>query len=116
MNGYLLVLLASLLACGGQLCQKQAALCWRRRRTPQHRRRATLGWLAAAAVLLIIAMAVWLSVLQRLPLSQAYPMLSLNFVLVALCAHWLFHERITLRQWCGVASIILGIALMGLFA
>ncbi len=114
MTAYVLLLLASLLTCGGQLCQKQATLCWRRRRPPAHRRRATLGWLAAAALLLIVAMGVWLNVLQRLPLSQAYPMLSLNFVLVTLCAHWFFHERITLRHWCGVASIILGIVLMGL--
>jgi len=114
MNGYLLVLLASLLTCGGQLCQKQAALCWQCRQTPVHHRRATLGWLAVAVLLLAMAMAVWLNVLQRLPLSLAYPMLSLNFVLVTLCAHWFFHERITLRHWCGVISIILGIALMGL--
>ncbi|WP_213990725.1 4-amino-4-deoxy-L-arabinose-phosphoundecaprenol flippase subunit ArnE [Sodalis sp. dw_96] len=114
MTGYLMVLLASLLTCGGQLCQKQAALRWQRRRLPEHRRRTALVWLGAALLLLIIAMAVWLNVLQRLPLSQAYPMLSLNFVLVTLCAHWFFHERITLRHWYGVASIILGIALMSL--
>jgi undecaprenyl phosphate-alpha-L-ara4N flippase subunit ArnE len=51
-------------------------------------------------------------VLQRLPLSLAYPMLSLNFVMVTLAARWLFHEPTSARHWCGVASIMLGILLM----
>jgi len=38
----------------------------------------------------------------------------LNFVLITLCAHWFFHERITFRHWGGVAFIIAGIVLMSL--
>ena len=68
--------------------------------------------LALAVLLLGLGMAVWLNVLQRLPLSLAYPMLSLNFVMVTLAARWLFHESTTARHWCGVASIMLGILLM----
>lgn len=114
MTGYLLVILASLLTCGGQLCQKQAAMRWQYLPRLDNRRWAAFGWLAAALLLLAIAMLVWLNVLQRLPLSLAYPMLSLNFVLITLCAYWFFHERITLRHWCGVAFIIAGIVLMSL--
>jgi undecaprenyl phosphate-alpha-L-ara4N flippase subunit ArnE len=114
MTGYVLVILASLLTCGGQLCQKQAALRWQCMPRLDNRRFATLVWLAAAVLLLAIAMVVWLNVLQRLPLSLAYPMLSLNFVLITLCAHWFFHERITFRHWGGVAFIIAGIVLMSL--
>ncbi|MDT3250742.1 4-amino-4-deoxy-L-arabinose-phosphoundecaprenol flippase subunit ArnE [Serratia sp. root2] len=112
MIGYLLVIVVSLLTCGGQLCQKQAALCWQL--PPDVRRGPTLRWLALAVLLLGAGMAVWLNVLQRLPLSLAYPMLSLNFVLVTLAARWLFQEPTTLRHWCGVASIMLGILLMSL--
>ncbi|MBS0975576.1 EamA family transporter, partial [Serratia rubidaea] len=57
---------------------------------------------------------VWLAVLQRLPLSQAYPMLSLNFVLVTLASHRVFKESITPRHWCGVVTIVAGIVLMSL--
>ena len=112
MNGYVLLLIASLLTSGGQLCQKQAALRWRRG-VPAARRGA-VGWLAVAVLLMMAALLAWLGVLQRLPLSLAYPMLSLNFVLVTLCAHWFFNERITLRHWCGVACVMTGIVLMGL--
>ncbi|MFI8416475.1 4-amino-4-deoxy-L-arabinose-phosphoundecaprenol flippase subunit ArnE [Serratia sp. NPDC078593] len=112
MIGYLLVLLVSLLTCAGQLCQKQAT---RSGELPAAmRRRHALRWLLLALLLLASGMALWLSVLQRLPLSVAYPMLSLNFVLVTLAARWLFNEPTTLRHWCGVASIMLGIFLMSI--
>ncbi|AHG22349.1 4-amino-4-deoxy-L-arabinose-phospho-UDP flippase [Chania multitudinisentens RB-25] len=112
MMAYLLVAIVSLLTCAGQLCQKQAAHVWERaeaRRLP-----VTLCWLALAVLFLGLGMVVWLNVLQRLPLSLAYPMLSLNFVLVTLAARWLFKEPTTLRHWCGVFSIMLGILLMSL--
>ncbi|HHB1425504.1 TPA: 4-amino-4-deoxy-L-arabinose-phosphoundecaprenol flippase subunit ArnE [Serratia odorifera] len=112
MTGYLLVLAACLLTCAGQLCQKQAARCWLL--PVELRRRHALRWLALALLLLALGMLVWLGVLQRLPLSVAYPMLSLNVVAVTLAARWLFHEPTTLRHWCGVASIVLGILLMSL--
>lgn len=82
--------------------------------TPGVRRGVTLRWLALAVLLLGLGMAVWLNVLQRLPLSLAYPTLSINFVLVTLAARWLFKEPTTARHWCGVASIMLGILLMSI--
>lgn len=112
MSGYLLVLLACLLTCGGQLCQKQAARGWRL--PAAVRRRYLLRWLTLALALLAAGMAVWLAVLQRLPLSQAYPMLSLNFVLVTLASRRVFKESITPRHWCGVVTIVAGIVLMSL--
>ncbi|MDW5504489.1 4-amino-4-deoxy-L-arabinose-phosphoundecaprenol flippase subunit ArnE [Pseudomonas lundensis] len=112
MIGYLLVVVVSLLTCGGQLCQKQAAQSWQL--PPETRRGVTLRWLVLAVLLLGLGMAVWLNVLQRLPLSLAYPTLSMNFILVTLAARWLFNEPTTLRHWCGVASIMLGILLMSI--
>lgn len=112
MMAYILLILVSLLTCAGQLCQKQAALVWQQ--AAESRLSITLRWLVLAVILLGLGMLIWLNVLQRLPLSQAYPMLSLNFVLVTLAARWLFNEPTTLRHWCGVVSIMLGILLMSL--
>ncbi|QLK61615.1 4-amino-4-deoxy-L-arabinose-phosphoundecaprenol flippase subunit ArnE [Enterobacteriaceae bacterium Kacie_13] len=106
MTGFLLVLTVSVITCGGQLCQKQAAQV--SARGIVH----VLRWLALAVLLLGIAMLLWLRVLQLLPLSLAYPMLSLNFVLITLCAKWIFHEYVDARHWFGVALIMSGIALM----
>lgn len=112
MTGYVLILLVSILTCAGQLCQKQAARRWQLCLARPNRRAATMCWLLAALFLLGMGLILWLNVLQRLPLSVAYPMLSLNFVLVTLGAHRVFHERVTSRHWWGVASIMLGIFLM----
>ena len=54
-----------------------------------------------------------LLVLQRLEVGIAYPMLSLNFVLVTLMARFVFHEHIDGRHWLGVALVIGGVVLLG---
>ena len=73
----LLILLVSLLSCAAQLCQKQAAHCGGHR---------LFGWLVLSLLLLGTAMLLWLVVLRTVPVSVAYPMLSPNFVLVAVAA------------------------------
>ncbi|BCG09230.1 MULTISPECIES: 4-amino-4-deoxy-L-arabinose-phosphoundecaprenol flippase subunit ArnE [Buttiauxella] len=102
---YLLIVLASLLSCGGQLCQKQAT--WR------PGRRHLLCWLALSVLLLGCAMLLWLLVLQRIPVSVAYPMLSLNFIFITFAARFIWHEPVSLRHWLGVVLIIAGISILG---
>ena len=55
----------------------------------------------------------WLLVLQRLEVGIAYPMLSLNFVLITLIARFVFREPIDRQHWIGVALVIGGVALLG---
>jgi undecaprenyl phosphate-alpha-L-ara4N flippase subunit ArnE len=110
MTSYLLLIMVSLLTCAGQLCQKQAAQCWAR--PDKERRVSTLRWLAIAVMLLGLGMLLWLRVLQHLPLSVAYPMLSFNFVLVTLAAQLFYGEKATSRHWLGIAAIMFGILLM----
>jgi len=110
MIGFLLVIVASLLTCGGQLCQKQAVHCWQL--PAEVRLTKILRWLAVAGLLLAIGIVVWLKVLQHLPISLAYPLLSINLVLMTLAASSLFDETTTVRHWCGVVLIMLGILLM----
>ncbi|MGP3590618.1 4-amino-4-deoxy-L-arabinose-phosphoundecaprenol flippase subunit ArnE [Vagococcus sp. WN89Y] len=103
------LVLASLLSCAGQLCQKQAT-----RPAVSGRRGAHLGlWLGLALVSLGAGMALWLLVLQRIPVGVAYPMLSLNFVWVTLAARFIWRERVNARHALGVALIILGIFVLG---
>lgn len=100
----LLIVLVSLLSCSAQLCQKQA--------THTASRRVRLSWIGVSVLLLGIAMLLWLLVLQRVPVSQAYPMLSLNFIFVALAGRILWRERLTLRQIAGTLLVVTGVALM----
>lgn len=104
------ILAVNILTCAGQLAQKQAASG-----EPGHRsrRRHVLVWLGISLLCLGSAMLLWLSVLQRVPVGVAYPMLSLNFILVTLAARWLWRETITARQWLGIALIVFGVILVG---
>ena len=58
-------------------------------------------------------MLLWLIVLQHLEVSVAYPMLSLNFVLITLAARFIFRENIDRRHWAGVSLIMLGVLCLG---
>ncbi|WP_037377756.1 4-amino-4-deoxy-L-arabinose-phosphoundecaprenol flippase subunit ArnE [Serratia sp. M24T3] len=112
MMGYLLVLIVSILTCAGQLCQKKAA------QAGAHQVAGNLGsilrWMIAAVFFMGCGLLLWLRVLQILPLSIAYPMLSVNFVLITFSARWFFDEFIDRRHWLGVGFIMLGILLMGI--
>ena len=65
------------------------------------------------AILLIIASFItWLYVLRYMPLSLAYPLSRVVDILVPLGC-WIFlGELISTLRWCGIALVILGLALM----
>ncbi|GAE04126.1 EamA family transporter [Paenibacillus sp. JCM 10914] len=51
---------------------------------------------------------IWFAVLSRLPLSIAYPLQSLAYVLALIPAYFLFHETINFTKIVGVAVIVFG--------
>lgn len=109
------LLLASvcLLTCLGQIAQKLAVESWRGRELGLLAKLFS-PWLVLAVACLGGSLLLWLLLLQRLDVGVAYPMLSLNFVLVTLAASMLFKERIDARHWSGVVLIVAGVALLGL--
>ncbi|QCR38641.1 4-amino-4-deoxy-L-arabinose-phosphoundecaprenol flippase subunit ArnE [Nissabacter sp. SGAir0207] len=100
-----LVILVCIITSMGQLCQKQAAL--------QLHRRGYLFWMIVSVIILGIGMLLWLVVLQQMPVSVAYPMLSLNFIFVALGARWIWGERLSGMQIIGTLLIVSGVIVMG---
>ena len=108
----LLLLGVCLLTCLGQIAQKLAvdrgpgdtAGLVERLRSP---------WLLLALASLGLALLLWLLVLQRLDVGIAYPMLSLNFVLLTLVARFGFGEAIDARHWLGLALLVAGVILLG---
>lgn len=71
-------------------------------------------WLALGLVCYGASMAVWIKVLTTLPLSLAYPLLSLSYVLVFLVATAVpvFAETATLQHFAGVVLVIVGVLLV----
>jgi multidrug transporter EmrE-like cation transporter len=64
----------------------------------------TLIALVAYAVSAIL----WIMVLSRVPLSYAYPLLALNYVLVVAVSAWFLGESVPAQRWIGVGVIMLG--------
>lgn len=110
----LLLLVACALTCLGQIAQKYAVEHWR----SPHAAPGLLGklgvpWLWLALACLGLGLLLWLLVLQHLEVGAAYPMLSLNFVLITLVARWVFKEHIDRRHWLGVGLIMAGVLCLG---
>lgn len=109
---FFLLLIVSLLTCIGQVCQKQAVVSWQNNSTTKARK--TIFWLITAIAMLGFGMLFWLRLLQILPLSIAYPMLSINFIVVTLIGQFIYKETVNVKHWIGIASIMLGIMLMSM--
>ena len=53
-----------------------------------------------------------LDVLSRLPVSVAYPLQSLGFVLVVIFAHLILNESLSASKLVAIALIVLGVLLL----
>jgi len=61
-----------------------------------------------------ISSVLWLVILKRVPLSLAYPMISLSYVFVVLLSAAILRERITLLTAFGLVLICAGVTLIGI--
>lgn len=111
-----LLLLVSTIFCtsAAQIFQKRAALeLVRRQGQPEQN---IVGFLSKdiliSCLLLGSGLLLWLIVLSRMQVSIAYPLLSINYVIVLLSAKWLFHESVPSHRWVGAFSIMTGIWLL----
>jgi len=66
----------------------------------------------SSGVLLGISLITWLQVLNSLDVSIAYPMLSLNYIVVLILANVFFGEAIPSHRWTGVMCIFAGVVLL----
>ncbi|MBS0219205.1 MAG: EamA family transporter [Proteobacteria bacterium] len=64
----------------------------------------------AAIVLYAVATFLWVWLLSRVTLMQAYPWVSAGIVIVPLLSATIFGERVASTYWVGAALIIAGIA------
>ena len=60
----------------------------------------------------VISVVVWIMALSRVPVSIAYPMLSIGYVVNALLAWQWFGETLAAQKMAGIACIIVGVYLV----
>jgi drug/metabolite transporter (DMT)-like permease len=59
-----------------------------------------------------IASLAWLIVVSRVPLSLAYPMIALTYVVVVIMSRVLFHEDVTALRYASLAVICAGVFML----
>lgn len=64
-------------------------------------------------VLFAVSMLLWIKALTTAPLGLAYPMVSLGYVVVAVLSWIFFGESVTMWQILGIATIIVGVIVLG---
>ncbi len=60
----------------------------------------------------VLSLFVWILGLSRVPVSVAYPLLSLGYIVNAIAAHYLFGETVTVTRWLGIGFIVVGVWLV----
>lgn len=60
----------------------------------------------------VVSVAIWIFVLSRVPVSIAYPMLSIGYIVSAFAGYLLFGEALTVMKLAGIALIIIGVILI----
>jgi drug/metabolite transporter (DMT)-like permease len=70
---------------------------------------ATDPWIVGGMVCYGVSLVVWIMGLSRVPVSIAYPLLSLGYVINAVMAHYLLGESVNLQRTIGIAFIVLGV-------
>jgi drug/metabolite transporter (DMT)-like permease len=72
----------------------------------------TVPWLWAALACYGLSVIVWLIGLSRVPVNQAYPLLSLGYVINIGLAWWLLGEVPNVQRVLGIAVIVGGVVLV----
>jgi len=73
---------------------------------------ARVPWFWAGFACYGISLFTWIATLSRLPVSVAYPLVSIGYVVNALLAWWLFGESLTMQKIVGIGFIIIGVILV----
>ncbi len=60
----------------------------------------------------VISVGIWIAALSRVPVSVAYPMLSIGYVVSAVAAWWFFGEELAAQKLAGMGVIMVGVLLV----
>lgn len=69
-------------------------------------------WILGGLTCYVVSVVIWIMALSRVPVSIAYPMLSIGYVVNAVLAYYLFGEALTAQKLVGIGFIIVGVWLV----
>ena len=75
-------------------------------------RMGTQGYFVLGGLFYVVSLFVWILGLSRVPVSVAYPLLSVGYIVNAIAAQYLFGEAITVARGLGIGFIVVGVWLV----
>lgn len=108
-RGLIAVIFGMLAIVCGQVMLKKLALVYNKTETLFNLQ--VLALLSGAGTLYVLSGVLWVWALRTIPLSKAYPVFALAFVLVPLISIFAFNETVNMRYWIGVALIVSGVVI-----
>lgn len=69
-------------------------------------------WLWCAMLCFFGSIVLWIVVLSRVEVSYAYVFNSVGYVVLTVCAYWLFDESMSVYKIIGMGVVILGLIIM----
>lgn len=72
----------------------------------------TQGYFVLGGLFYVVSLFVWILGLSRVPVSVAYPLLSVGYIVNAIAAQYLFGETITIARGLGIGFIVVGVWLV----
>jgi multidrug transporter EmrE-like cation transporter len=60
----------------------------------------------------VVSVVVWILGLSRVPVSVAYPLLSVGYIVNAIAAYFLFGEALAPQKLVGIGFIVIGVFLV----
>jgi drug/metabolite transporter (DMT)-like permease len=109
MTPYLLLIINVLLLVTGQFLWKIAVTPIDNWNLPSFIQVALSPYFILGGILYVAATGIWLVILSKLPLSIAYPIQSLSYVLGLIGAYFIFKESINMNQIIGIILILGGV-------
>ncbi len=68
----------------------------------------------AGVTIYVLSTVLWLWVLSKVPLSFAYPCISISYIIIIIAGKWVFKERIDKWKIAAIVLILFGVAALGL--
>jgi drug/metabolite transporter (DMT)-like permease len=117
LTGFFLIMAAVVLEVLGQVAFKRGAAAIVRASGDQGvlrywRDLALDPWIQLGVAVHVVELLLWIAALNFVPLSIAFPLISLSFCGVAIGGHFWLGEKIGRRSVCAIAMITLGAALV----
>jgi len=79
---------------------------------PAGMRLATSPFVIAGLGCYVVSVVVWILGLSRVPVSVAYPLLSVGYIVNAFAAYFLFGEALAPQKLVGIGFIVIGVFLV----